>query len=82
MLILCCCCAQDFEFDGIPKAWLQPMNDAVDELWVPSQFNRDIFVGDGVNGSRVKVPSPLVCIGCLSCQYVCTNNPLLEHEPT
>ena len=57
-LILGCCCVQAFEFDGIPKAWLQPMNDVVDELWVPSRSNRDIFVGDGVNGSKVKVPFP------------------------
>ena len=49
-------CAQDFEFDGIPEAWVVPMNEVVDELWIPSQYNRDIFVGDGVNGSKVTVP--------------------------
>ena len=65
MLSLRCCCGQDFEFDGIPEAWLMPMNDLVDELWVPSQYNRDIFIGDGVIGSKVKVPLPSLSMPCL-----------------
>ena len=53
------------EFDGIPEAELMPMNDIVDELWIPSRYNRDIFIGDGVTGSKVKVPvlHPMLCPG-------------------
>ena len=67
VLILRWCIAQDFEFDGIPEAWVVPMNEVVDELWIPSQYNRDIFVGDGVNGSKVTVPFLKPCMPSLGC---------------
>jgi hypothetical protein len=32
---------QPWEFGAIPAAWLGPLRDGVDELWVPSRFVRD-----------------------------------------
>ena len=46
---------QAFEFDGIPKVWVQPLNTVVDELWVPSQYNAGIFRHDGINQTKIQV---------------------------
>eukprot|EP01063_Lacrimia_lanifica_P032413 TRINITY_DN5542_c0_g2_i3.p1 TRINITY_DN5542_c0_g2~~TRINITY_DN5542_c0_g2_i3.p1 ORF type:complete len:525 (+),score=141.97 TRINITY_DN5542_c0_g2_i3:147-1721(+) len=47
-----------YEFSAIPNAWVEEANkDAVDEIWVPSDFVRDAFAGSGVN------PEKLVIIG-------------------
>jgi glycosyltransferase involved in cell wall biosynthesis len=46
---------QPWEFGSIPCAWLAPLRDRVDELWVPSQFVRDAFVRDGVPPGKVRV---------------------------
>lgn len=50
-----CCWLQAFEFDGIPKAWKGPLNSVVDELWVPSPYNADIYINDGVKQTSVQV---------------------------
>lgn len=48
-----------FETDRIPGSWVQPLND-MDEVWVPSEFNRRTFVGSGVAADRIFVtPSGL-----------------------
>jgi glycosyltransferase involved in cell wall biosynthesis/tetratricopeptide (TPR) repeat protein len=46
---------QPWEFGSIPKAWLAPLRDRVDELWVPSAFVRNCFVQDGVPAAKVHV---------------------------
>jgi glycosyltransferase involved in cell wall biosynthesis/tetratricopeptide (TPR) repeat protein len=46
---------QPWEFGSIPKAWLAPLRDRVDELWVPSRFVRNCFVQDGVPAAKVHV---------------------------
>lgn len=43
-----------FETDRIPEEWVAPCN-AVDELWVPSHFNRDTFARSGVEPGRIRV---------------------------
>ena len=53
--MLLSCRVQAFEFDGIPRAWIEPINNIVDELWVPSQYNREIYTDDGVSDGKVKV---------------------------
>lgn len=43
-----------FETDRIPDAWVGPCN-AMDEIWVPSAFNRETFVRAGVAPEKVRV---------------------------
>ncbi|MBL8093003.1 MAG: glycosyltransferase [Anaerolineales bacterium] len=48
-----------FETDRIPESWVQPLND-MDEVWVPSEFNKRTFTGSGVAADRIFVtPSGL-----------------------
>jgi glycosyltransferase involved in cell wall biosynthesis/tetratricopeptide (TPR) repeat protein len=46
---------QPWEFGSIPKAWLGPLRDRVDELWVPSNFVRHCFIEGGVPAAKVHV---------------------------
>ena len=41
-----------FETDRLPKGWSKRLN-AVDEVWVPTDFHRDIFEREGVRNVRV-----------------------------
>ena len=44
---------QPWEFGAIPTDWLGPLNDNVDELWVPSDHVRQMYVDAGVDTDRV-----------------------------
>lgn len=44
-----------WEYGGVPDTWVSQINQNVDELWVPSNFVREVFVWNGVEGDRVKV---------------------------
>lgn len=47
-----------FETDRIPDAWVAPCN-AADEVWVPTEHNREAFAAAGVAESRLHVvPEP------------------------
>jgi FkbM family methyltransferase len=46
---------QPWEYGSIPAAWLHPLRDLVDEVWVPTSFVRDGFVHSGVPAERVHV---------------------------
>jgi glycosyltransferase involved in cell wall biosynthesis len=46
---------QHWEFGSLPRAWLQPMREEIDEVWVASQFVWDTFVSSGVPRERVVV---------------------------
>jgi len=46
---------QPWEWGSIPKAWLEPLKSMVDELWVPSEFVRSMYVEGGVDPAKVKV---------------------------
>jgi glycosyltransferase involved in cell wall biosynthesis len=43
-----------FGTDRIPDGWAERCN-AVDELWLPSEFHREIFVASGVERSKVRI---------------------------
>ncbi|HVB40382.1 MAG TPA: glycosyltransferase [Terriglobales bacterium] len=43
-----------FETDGLPPGWRERCN-AMDEIWVPSTFNREMFAGAGVAEARLRV---------------------------
>lgn len=43
-----------FETDRLPRGWAQACN-GMDEVWVPSTFNRDSFAQSGVDPARIHV---------------------------
>ena len=49
-----------FETDGIPGDWAEKCNEWVDEVWLPSEFNRQTFAAHGVDEARLQLmPQPL-----------------------
>jgi glycosyltransferase involved in cell wall biosynthesis len=44
---------QPWEFGAIPRDWLKPLHDNVDELWVPSDYVRRMYLEAGVDADRV-----------------------------
>ena len=46
---------QPWEFGALPKDWVEPMETLVDELWVPSNYVRDVYVNSGISASKVFV---------------------------
>jgi glycosyltransferase involved in cell wall biosynthesis/Flp pilus assembly protein TadD len=46
---------QPWEYGSIPHAWLTPMQELVDEVWVPSRFVRNCFIHSGVPAEQVQV---------------------------
>ncbi|HWH92963.1 MAG TPA: glycosyltransferase [Baekduia sp.] len=46
---------QPWEFGVAPRDWVAPLRDEVDELWVPSEHVRRMYLDAGVPGERVHV---------------------------
>jgi glycosyltransferase involved in cell wall biosynthesis len=46
---------QPWEFGALPASWVKPMQELVDELWVPSTYVRDVYVNSGISSSKVVV---------------------------
>jgi glycosyltransferase involved in cell wall biosynthesis len=44
-----------WEYGGVPRVWIHQIQKNVDDLWVPSNFIRDVFVQNGVHPERVTV---------------------------
>jgi glycosyltransferase involved in cell wall biosynthesis len=44
-----------YEFDRVHDRWVNATRLWADELWVPAKWVRDVFVGSGVNASKVFV---------------------------
>jgi glycosyltransferase involved in cell wall biosynthesis len=44
---------QPWEYGAIPRDWLQPLHDQVDELWVPSDYVRNMYLTAGLDPERV-----------------------------
>ena len=44
-----------WEYGGVPRIWIEQIQQNVDELWVPSNFVREVFVRNGVDAERVAV---------------------------
>jgi glycosyltransferase involved in cell wall biosynthesis len=44
-----------WEYGGVPRIWIEKIQENVDELWVPSNFVREVFVQNGVDAERVAV---------------------------
>ena len=46
---------QPWEYGGIPREWLRPMRDEVDEIWVYSTWVRDCYLASGIPEEKVKI---------------------------
>ena len=46
---------QPWEFGSLPRSWIGPMSDEVDEVWAYSRFVRDCYIASGVPADRVHV---------------------------
>jgi glycosyltransferase involved in cell wall biosynthesis len=46
---------QPWEFGSIPTAWIAPLQTVVDELWVPSEYVRRMYLDAGLDADRVAV---------------------------
>jgi glycosyltransferase involved in cell wall biosynthesis len=46
---------QPWEFGAIPQAWVAPLRATVDELWVPSEHVRGMYLDAGLDPGRVAV---------------------------
>src|SRR5205085_2542999 len=46
---------QPWEFGSLPKAWLGPLLDQVDEVWAYSRHVRDSYIASGFPADRVHV---------------------------
>ncbi len=44
---------QPWEFGSIPRDWVSPLEENVDELWVPSEFVRRMYLDAGLSSERV-----------------------------
>ncbi len=42
-----------WEFGAVPRDWVEQINDNVDELWVPSEYVREMYLAGGVDAERV-----------------------------
>ena len=43
-----------FETDHLPRRWVEQI-DAFDRLWMPSPWGRDVLLGHGIDGSKIRV---------------------------
>ena len=43
-----------FETDRLPEPWI-PILKALDRIWVPSEYNRELFVGSGIEPDKIAV---------------------------
>ena len=46
---------QPWEFGSIPLSWIGPMNEKLDEIWVPSSYVRECYIQSGVSRDKVFV---------------------------
>ena len=46
---------QPWEFGHLPVDWVAPLRDAVDEIWVPSQYVKNVYERSGIPTEKVHV---------------------------
>lgn len=46
---------QPWEFGSMPREWFDALHDDCDDVWTHSTFNRDVYVADGIDPSRVAI---------------------------
>ncbi|MGA2837872.1 MAG: glycosyltransferase [Acidimicrobiales bacterium] len=61
-LVVC----QPWDYGSAPRSWVGPMNEVVDEVWVPSRYVRDCYIRSGVDPTKVVVVPNAVDVGRFS----------------
>ncbi|GAB9465686.1 hypothetical protein Gpo141_00003085 [Globisporangium polare] len=61
-----------FETDRVPKGWPDRMN-AMDEIWVPTRFQEQVFVDGGVRPGAIQVVPEAVDVQFFDPERVATN---------
>jgi len=46
---------QPWEFGSLPKVWVKPIQEQVDEVWVPTNYVRQVYLDSGVSPEKVFV---------------------------
>jgi glycosyltransferase involved in cell wall biosynthesis len=46
---------QPWEYGSLPRAWIRPITRTVDEVWVHTQYVRDIYLSSGVAPEKVQL---------------------------
>lgn len=46
---------QPWEFGSMPRDWFDALHGDCDDIWVHSNFNRNVYVADGIDPNRVAV---------------------------
>jgi glycosyltransferase involved in cell wall biosynthesis len=46
---------QPWEFGRLPRTWLRPLVEDVDEIWVPSNYVRDVYLQSGVPQEKIQL---------------------------
>lgn len=46
---------QPWEYGGIPRDWVQPMCEQIDEIWVYSTWVRDCYLASGIPEEKVQI---------------------------
>ena len=46
---------QPWEFGSLPKSWVEPMNTMLDEIWVPSNYVKELYIRSGIPEKLVQI---------------------------
>jgi glycosyltransferase involved in cell wall biosynthesis/Flp pilus assembly protein TadD len=46
---------QPWEFGSLPKSWVEPMNSMLDEIWVPSNYVKELYIRSGIPEKLVHI---------------------------
>jgi len=46
---------QPWEFGSLPKAWVPPIQNLIDEVWIPSHYVRQVYIDSGIDPEKVHV---------------------------
>ncbi|MCL5071240.1 MAG: glycosyltransferase family 4 protein, partial [Actinobacteria bacterium] len=51
---------QPWEFGSLPREWISPFNDMVDDVWVYSNYLKDTYISSGINPDKISVIHPYI----------------------
>lgn len=46
---------QPWEFGSLPKAWVPPIQNLIDEVWIPSHYVRQVYIDSGISPEKIHV---------------------------
>lgn len=46
---------QPWEYGSLPKSWVEGFSSQVDEIWVPSNYVKEVYIDSGISPERVQV---------------------------